>query len=114
MTRVVVADDQAVVRSGLRMILEAHEGIDVVGEAGNGEQALDLVRLLDPDVVLMDIRMPVLDGIEATRRLAAGGARTRVLMLTTYGLDEYVYEALQAGASGFFLKPMRPTAWSTG
>jgi DNA-binding NarL/FixJ family response regulator len=108
MTRVVVADDQAVVRSGLRMILEAHEGIEVVGEAANGEQALDLVRLLDPDVVLMDIRMPVLDGIAATRRLAAAGARTRILMLTTYGLDEYVYEALQAGASGFLLKTDDP------
>ena len=108
MIRVVVADDQAVVRSGLRMILEAHEGISVVGEAGDGEQALDLVRLLDPDVVLMDIRMPVLDGIAATARLAASGARTRVLVLTTYGLDEYVYEALAAGASGFLLKTDEP------
>ena len=108
MTRVVVADDQAVVRAGLRMILESHEGIDVVGEAADGEHALDLVRLLEPDVVLMDIRMPVLDGIAATRRLASSGSRTRVLMLTTYGLDEYVYEALAAGASGFLLKTDEP------
>jgi DNA-binding NarL/FixJ family response regulator len=107
-TRVVVADDQSLVRSGLRMILEGQDGIDVVGEAADGEQALDLVRLLDPDVVLMDIRMPVLDGIEATRRLVAGGARARVLVLTTYGLDEYVYEALHAGASGFLLKTDDP------
>ena len=108
MIRVVVADDQTVVRSGLRMILEAHESIRVVGEAADGEQAVDLVRLLDPDVVLMDIRMPVLDGIAATRRLTREQARARVLVLTTYGLDEYVYEALAAGASGFLLKTDDP------
>jgi DNA-binding NarL/FixJ family response regulator len=108
LTGVVIADDQAVVRAGLRMILEAHDGIQVVGEASDGEQALDLVRLLDPDVVLMDIRMPVLDGIAATRRMSEQGARARVLMLTTYGLDEYVYDALHAGASGFLLKTDDP------
>lgn len=104
MTRVLLVDDQAVVRAGLRTVLESHQDIDVVGEAADGEEALQLVRRTDPDVVMMDIRMPVLDGIEATRRLAASGARARVVILTTYGLDEYVYEALRAGAAGFLLK----------
>jgi DNA-binding NarL/FixJ family response regulator len=108
MIRVVVADDQAVVRSGLRMILESQEGIEVVGEAADGQDALRRVSALDPDVVLMDVRMPVLDGIEATRRLTDGGARARVLVLTTYGLDEHVYEALKAGAAGFILKTESP------
>ena len=106
--RVVVADDQAVVRGGLRMILESEDGIDVVAEAVDGHQALRLVRKLDPDVVLMDIRMPDLDGIEATRQLAAGGSRTRVLVLTTYGVDENVYDALKAGAAGFLVKTDSP------
>src|SRR5438128_8504823 len=108
MMRVLLADDQAVVRGGLRMILESHEGITVVGEAEGGREALRQVPTLDPDVVLMDIRMPVLAGIEATRRLCEMGARARVLLLTTYGLDEYVYEALKAGAPGFVLKTESP------
>ena len=108
MIRVIVADDQAVVRAGLLMILEAQEDIEVVGEAGDGREAVEMARSLHPDVVLMDIRMPAVDGIEATRRLVAAGVRTRVLILTTYGLDEYVYDALRAGASGFFLKTDSP------
>jgi len=108
MIRVLVADDQAVVRAGLRMILESQDGIEVAGEAADGQQALRLIASLDPDVVLMDIRMPVLDGIEATRRLTDTRARARVLMLTTYGLDEHVYEALKAGAAGFLLKTESP------
>ncbi len=108
MIRVVLADDQAVVRGGLRMILESEQDIEVSGEAGDGRHALDLVRELDPDVVLMDIRMPTLDGIEATRRLVSSGSRTRVLVLTTYGLDENVYDALKAGAAGFLVKTDSP------
>jgi DNA-binding NarL/FixJ family response regulator len=108
MIRAVVADDQAVVRGGLRMILEAQDDIEVVGEAGDGAAAVELVRELQPDVVLMDIRMPEMDGIEATRRLALAGSGARVLVLTTYGLDEYVYEALKAGAAGFLIKTDSP------
>ena len=108
MIRVVIVDDQAVVRGGLRLILEAQEDIVVVGEAGDGNAALDLIREVDPDVVLMDIRMPELDGIEATRRLAETGSSTHVLMLTTYGMDEAVYDALKAGAAGFLLKTASP------
>ncbi|WP_409495716.1 response regulator [Amycolatopsis sp. cmx-11-12] len=101
--RVVIADDQALVRTGLRMILDNAEDIDVVGEAGDGAEAVALVADLDPDVVLMDIRMPRMDGVEATAAIAAAH-RARVLVLTTFDLDEYVYAALQAGASGFLLK----------
>jgi DNA-binding NarL/FixJ family response regulator len=108
MIRVVIADDQTVVRAGLRMILEAQNGIEVVGESEDGAGAVDTVRMLLPDVALMDIRMPVLDGIEATRRIAQSGSATRVLVLTTYGLDENVYDALKAGASGFLLKTDPP------
>ncbi|MFL5247031.1 MAG: response regulator [Myxococcales bacterium] len=108
MIRVVIADDQAVVRGGLRMILESEAGIEVAGEAADGRQALDLVRQLDPDVVLMDIRMPGVDGIEATRRLVTARGRTRVLVLTTYDVDENVYDALQAGAAGFLVKTDSP------
>ncbi len=108
MTSVVIADDQAVVRGGLRMIVEAQPDLDVVGEATDGLEALDLVRSLAPDVVLMDIRMPELDGIEATRRVALTGVPTRVLVLTTYGMDEYVYDALKAGAAGFLVKTESP------
>jgi DNA-binding NarL/FixJ family response regulator len=108
MIRVVIADDQAVVRGGLRMILESEAGIEVTGEAADGRETLDLVCRLDPDVVLMDIRMPELDGIEATRRLVAGGGRARVLVLTTYDLDENVYDALKAGAAGFLVKTDSP------
>jgi DNA-binding NarL/FixJ family response regulator len=108
MIRVVIADDQAVVRGGLRMILESEQDIEVAGEAADGRQVLDLVRELDPDVVLMDIRMPTLDGIEATRRLVTTGGRARVLVLTTYDLDENVYDALKAGAAGFLFKTDSP------
>ena len=108
MIRVVIADDQAVVRGGLRMILESEEGIEVVGEAADGKRALDLVRELDPDVALMDIRMPSVDGIGAARRLVTAGARARVLVLTTYDLDENVYDALRAGAKGFLVKTESP------
>ena len=108
--RVLIADDQALVRGGFRAILEAEPDIDVVVEAGDGAEALDLARRHRVDVVLMDIRMPRLDGIEATRRLLAEPRNppTRVLVLTTFDLDEYVYEALRAGASGFLLKDVPP------
>ncbi len=103
--RVLIADDQAMVRAGFRMVLNAEADIEVAGEAGDGEQAVAGVMRFRPDVVLMDIRMPRLDGIAATRRLLEDpDAGTRVLMLTTFDLDEYVYESLQAGASGFLLK----------
>jgi DNA-binding NarL/FixJ family response regulator len=107
MTRVVIADDQDLIRSGLRLVLEAR-GVEVVGEAADGRQALDVVSRTAPDVVLMDIRMPVLDGIAATRELSRTGLATRVLVLTTYDLDRYVYDALQAGAAGFLLKAVEP------
>ena len=99
--RVLIADDQALVRTGFRKILESEPDLEVVGEAGDGGEAIEATLLLHPDVVLMDIRMPRLDGLEATRRLAG---KTRVLVLTTFDLNEYVYEALRAGASGFLLK----------
>ncbi len=104
MIDVVIADDQELVRSGLRMMLEAEQDITVVGEASTGAGAFAQVQQLDPDVIVMDIRMPELDGIEATRRLSVSGARARVLVLTTFDLDNYVYEAMKAGASGFLLK----------
>jgi DNA-binding NarL/FixJ family response regulator len=107
--RVVVADDQALVRAGFRLILESQGDIVVVDEARDGEEAIAAVRRTHPDVVLMDIRMPVLDGLEATRRLAADpDTTTRIVILTTFDLDEYVYGALQAGASGFLLKDVTP------
>jgi DNA-binding NarL/FixJ family response regulator len=106
--RVLLVDDQALIRAGFRMILDAEEDIEVVGECANGAQAIDSVKRLHPHVVLMDIRMPEMDGIEATRRIAGAGEDgedpARVLMLTTFDLDEYVYDALRAGASGFLLK----------
>jgi DNA-binding NarL/FixJ family response regulator len=103
--RVLLADDQRLVRKGFQMILRAEPDMDVVGEAGDGEEALALARRLRPDVVLMDVRMPRLNGIEATRRIVAGHEpRPHVLVLTTFDLDEYVYDALRAGASGFLLK----------
>jgi DNA-binding NarL/FixJ family response regulator len=103
MTSVILADDQELVRSGFRLILEL-AGFDVLGEAADGRAAVELAREARPDVVLMDIRMPVMDGIEATRRISQAGITSRVLVLTTFDLDEYVYEALRAGASGFMLK----------
>jgi DNA-binding NarL/FixJ family response regulator len=106
-TSVLIADDQELVRSGLRALLEAR-GVDVVGEAEHGRAALEAARDLRPDVLVMDIRMPVMDGIAATREIIASGLRTRVLILTTYDLDEYVYEALRAGAAGFLLKASPP------
>jgi DNA-binding NarL/FixJ family response regulator len=106
--RVLLVDDQELVRGGFRMILDAHEDIAVVGEADDGGAAVDEALRLHPDVVLMDVRMPAVDGIEATRRLLAAGSRCRVLMLTTFDLDEYVYEAMRAGASGFMLKDVSP------
>ena len=108
MTSVLIADDQALVRVGLRKILEADGDVEVVAEAEDGEEAVAAAARHRPDLVLMDIRMPVLDGIEATRRIVTGDASTRVLVLTTFGLDSYVYEALQAGASGFMLKDAPP------
>ena len=108
MTSVLIADDQALVRVGLRKILESDPALTVVGEAGDGEDAVAEARRSRPDVVLMDIRMPVLDGIEATRRIVRAQPGTRVLILTTFGLDGYVYDALHAGASGFMLKDAPP------
>jgi DNA-binding NarL/FixJ family response regulator len=104
--RVLLVDDQALIRAGFRMILEAEDDLEVVGECGDGTQAIDSVKRFAPDVVLMDIRMPEMDGIEATRRIVGGDGETavKVLMLTTFDLDEYVYDALRAGASGFLLK----------
>ncbi|MDQ3628769.1 MAG: response regulator transcription factor [Actinomycetota bacterium] len=102
--RVVVVDDQALIRAGLTALLSDEAGIDVVGEASDGTQALRTVRALRPDVVLMDVRMPGMDGLEATRRLVEAGLPSRVLVLTTFDLDEYVFAALRAGASGFLLK----------
>jgi DNA-binding NarL/FixJ family response regulator len=104
MISVLIADDQDLIRKGLRMLLEAEPDLRVAGEAGDGGQALAQARRLDPDVILMDVRMPGLDGIQATAQLAHGGSRAKILMLTTFNLDEYVYHAMKAGASGFLLK----------
>jgi DNA-binding NarL/FixJ family response regulator len=107
--RIVLADDQAMVRSGFRLILEAEGDIEVVGEAGDGDEAIAVTRRLQPDVVLMDVQMPRTDGLEATRRIASEPAiRSRVLVLTTFERDDYVFEALRAGASGFMLKNAAP------
>jgi DNA-binding NarL/FixJ family response regulator len=107
MTRVLIVDDQELVRTGFRVVLDAEPDIDVVGEAADGIAAVEAVTSAHPDVVLMDIRMPNLDGIEATRRIAASDDSARILILTTFDLDDYVYEALRAGASGFLLKDAR-------
>ena len=111
MIRILLVDDQALVRAGFRMILDAEPEMEVVGEAADGREAIDQVRSLRPDVVLMDIRMPELDGLEASRRILSGSPEEdapKILMLTTFDLDEYVYEALRAGASGFLLKDTPP------
>jgi DNA-binding NarL/FixJ family response regulator len=105
---VLIVDDQALVRAGFRMILDAEPGLTVVGEASDGEEAVVATRRLKPDVVLMDVRMPGMDGLEATRRLLDGGSPSRVLVLTTFDQDEYVFEALRSGASGFLLKDTPP------
>jgi DNA-binding NarL/FixJ family response regulator len=106
--RILIVDDQALVRAGFRMILEAEPDFEVVGEAADGREAVDEVQRLRPDVVLMDVRMPGVDGIAATRRLLDRNTAAKVLMLTTFDMDEYVYEALRAGASGFLLKDVPP------
>jgi DNA-binding NarL/FixJ family response regulator len=106
--RVLIADDQSMVRRGFRMILESEPGVEVVAEAADGDQAVAAWRRFDPDVVLMDVRMPVRDGLEATRVILSEPTRTRVIILTTFDLDEYVFEALRAGASGFLLKNAPP------
>ena len=106
--RVLIADDQSMVRAGFRMLLSGEQDIDVVAEARDGLEAVARAARLDPTVILMDIRMPELDGLEATRRIIAADAAARILILTTFGLDEYVYEALRAGASGFVLKDDPP------
>ena len=108
MTTVLIADDQTLQRFGFRMLLESQDDMTVLGEAANGSEAVRMTAELNPDVVLMDVRMPGLDGIEATRRITATGDRTRVLILTTFDLDEYAYAGLRAGASGFLVKDAQP------
>ena len=112
--RVLIADDQSLVRAGFRLVLEHHDDIEVVGEASNGHEAVHSTSRLEPDVVLMDIRMPELDGIAATAQITQRHPAARVLVLTTYDLDEYVYDALQAGASGFLLKDTPPEQLAGG
>ncbi|MGV4889134.1 response regulator [Streptomyces viridosporus] len=114
MTTVLIADDQPLQRFGFRMLLESQDDMTVLGEAANGTEAIRMTTELHPDVVLMDIRMPGLDGIEATRRIVATGDRTRVLILTTFDLDEYAYAGLRAGASGFLVKDVRPEELLSG
>ncbi|MEU5779225.1 response regulator transcription factor [Streptomyces venezuelae] len=114
MTTVLIVDDQPMQRFGFRMLLESQDDMAVAGEAGNGSEAVRLTAELHPDVVLMDIRMPGLDGIEATRRIIASGDRTRVLILTTFDLDEYAYAGLRAGASGFLIKDALPEELLSG
>ncbi|MFD5008076.1 response regulator [Streptomyces mutabilis] len=114
MTTVLIADDQPLQRFGFRMLLESQEDMTVVGEAANGAEATRMAAELTPDVVLMDVRMPGLDGIEATRRIVATGGRTRILILTTFDLDEYAYAGLRAGASGFLVKDAQPEELLSG
>ncbi|MFH8289465.1 response regulator [Streptomyces sp. NPDC018059] len=114
MTTVLIVDDQPMQRFGFRMLLESQDDMTVIGEAGNGSEAIRMTAELHPDVVLMDIRMPGLDGIEATRRIVASGDRTRVLILTTFDLDEYAYDGLRAGASGFLIKDALPEELLSG
>ncbi|WP_030250407.1 MULTISPECIES: response regulator [unclassified Streptomyces] len=114
MTTVLIADDQPLQRFGSRMLLESQDDMTVVGEAANGSEAVRMSARLHPDVVLMDIRMPGLDGIEATRRIIAAGDRTRILIVTTFDLDEYAYAGLRAGASGFLVKDAQPEELLSG
>ncbi|KES07667.1 LuxR family transcriptional regulator [Streptomyces toyocaensis] len=114
MTTVLIADDQPLQRFGFRMLLESQDDLTVLGEASNGSEAIRMTAQLHPDVVLMDIRMPGLDGIEATRRIVATGDRTRVLILTTFDLDEYAHAGLRAGASGFLIKDAQPEELLSG
>ncbi|AYL36855.1 MULTISPECIES: response regulator [Streptomyces] len=114
MTTVLIADDQPLQRFGFRMLLESQDDLTVLGEAANGAEAIRMTAELSPDVVLMDVRMPGLDGIEATRRIVATGDRTRVLILTTFDLDEYAYAGLRAGASGFLVKDAQPEELLSG
>ena len=114
MIKLLLVDDQPLLLAGFRMVLETQPDLAVVGEAGNGGQGVAMARALAPDVVLMDVRMPVMDGIEATRHIVAAGLATRVLVLTTFDLDEYVFAALRAGASGFLLKDVPPADLLTG
>lgn len=114
MTTVLIADDQPLQRLGFRMLLESQDDMTLVGEAAGGAEAVRLIARLHPDVVLMDVRMPGLDGIEATRRIIAAGSRTRVLILTTFDLDEYAYAGLRAGASGFLVKDALPEELLSG
>jgi DNA-binding NarL/FixJ family response regulator len=107
-TRVLLADDQELMRMGFRMVMDTQPDLEIVGEAANGHEAVEAVRSLEPDVVLMDVRMPELDGVEATRQIVGSQSSARVIILTTFDLDEYVYAALRAGASGFLLKDAPP------
>jgi DNA-binding NarL/FixJ family response regulator len=113
-TSVLLVDDQPLLRAGFRMVIESQDDLTVVGEAGDGAEAVQLAAELDPDVVLMDVRMPGVDGIEATRRIVGDGGRPRVLILTTFDLDEYAFAGLRAGASGFLLKDVPPGDLLTG
>ena len=108
MTRVLLADDQELMRMGFRMVIDSQHDLEVVGEAANGHEAIEAAGRLDPDVMLIDVRMPEMDGVEATRRIVASDSAARVIILTTFDLDEYVYAALRAGASGFLLKDAQP------
>ncbi|TDE59684.1 response regulator transcription factor [Nonomuraea mesophila] len=112
--RLLLVDDQPMLRLGFRMVFETQPDLEVVGEAGDGGQGVAMTRALRPDVVLMDVRMPVMDGIEATRRIVGSGSPARVLLLTTFNLDEYVFSGLRAGASGFLLKEVPPPDLLTG
>jgi DNA-binding NarL/FixJ family response regulator len=113
-TSVLLVDDQPLLRAGFRMVIESQDDLTVVGEAGDGTEAVRLAAELDPDVVLMDVRMPGMDGIEATQQIVAAGGRPRVLILTTFDIDEYAFAGLRAGASGFLLKDVPPGDLLTG